>query len=112
MKERVRSAEAADILGLTRETVTRRAAQGNIPGAAKIGGNWTFDREKLRKFILEKEYECQRKISTYAVTHGGYRLPSVASSTDVRYTQAMLKLQGKLGTKSSNKSKQQSGAER
>jgi hypothetical protein len=112
MKERVKSREAADILGLTRSMVTRSAGQGNIPGAAKIGGSWTFDREKLRKFILEKEYECQKKISTFAVTHGGYRLPSVASSTDVRYTQAMLRLQGKLGTKSLSKSKQQNGAER
>jgi excisionase family DNA binding protein len=99
MKERVKSKEAANILGLTKETVVRMANNGALPGAGKIGGNWTFDKEKLRKFIIERELECQKKISTYATESIGYRLQSVGSSSEDRFTQAILKLQGKSGTK-------------
>lgn len=99
MKERVRSTETAKILGVSTRMVVKMAANGNLPGAAKIGGTWTFDKEKLRRFILEKEYECQRKTSTYETVCIGYKLPSAGNSSDKAYTQAMLKLLGKSGTK-------------
>jgi hypothetical protein len=33
------------------------AARGQIPGAAKIGKVWTFDQQKLKKFIADQEAE-------------------------------------------------------
>ena len=98
MSERTQSSEVARLLGVTPRTVIKMANNGYLPGAGKIGGRWTFDREKLRKFVLEREQECQRKICISATEYGGYKLPSVASSTEDRFTQAMLKLRGKSAT--------------
>ncbi len=41
--------------GLSLRTVQSLAAQGKIPGAAKLGGRWTFDLVKLRKWIADEE---------------------------------------------------------
>lgn len=48
--ERIRASAAASILGVEVRTVQALASRGQIPGAAKIGGTWTFDEKALRKF--------------------------------------------------------------
>lgn len=53
--ERGGVAEAAAILGLPVRTVQDMAARGELPGAAKFGRRWTFDPEKLRRFVRDKE---------------------------------------------------------
>ena len=105
MSERVRTKEASSILGVSHHVIIKMAAQGKLPGAAKIGGTWTFDREKLRRFIREKEYECQRKISISEMVSGGSLLPYAAGSIDTAYIQAMSKLRGKPVIKESKRSR-------
>jgi hypothetical protein len=51
--ERVRPASAAAITGLTVRTVQALALRGEIPGAAKLGGSWTFDVKALKRFKIE-----------------------------------------------------------
>lgn len=66
MTERARIEYVMDKTGLSRRTVQAMAARGEIPGAAKLGKLWTFDRMKLARWIRDKEQECQRT-STSAV---------------------------------------------
>jgi excisionase family DNA binding protein len=49
--------QAAAILGIPRRTVQALAARGELPGAAKIGRLWTFDIEKLRRLVRQRERE-------------------------------------------------------
>lgn len=74
--ERVGVAEAMRATGLSKRTVQNLAAKGMIPGAAKLGGLWTFDRIKLRRWIAAKEGEaCQRtSISGAASGMDAFRL--------------------------------------
>ena len=63
-------------LGLEPRTVRRLAAAGGIPGAAKIGGTWTFDVAMLDAFVSEKEREtCQNGLKHQRAVTGG-RVPS------------------------------------
>jgi excisionase family DNA binding protein len=55
--ERVNSERAGQILGLHPRTVQKMAQRGEIPGAAKIGRRWTFNEDKLRSFVRQKERE-------------------------------------------------------
>ena len=52
--ERIRVAKAASILGINSRTVQGMALRGELPGAAKIGGLWTFSESALRKWIEER----------------------------------------------------------
>lgn len=52
--ERIRAHRAATILGSTPRTVQALAARGELPGAAKIGGLWTFDEAALRTYIKDR----------------------------------------------------------
>lgn len=52
--ERIRVAKAASILGINSRTVQGMALRGELPGAAKIGGLWTFSESALRKWIKER----------------------------------------------------------
>ncbi|MFD1488911.1 helix-turn-helix domain-containing protein [Ancylobacter vacuolatus] len=51
LRERVRAHEAAGILGISVRAVQSLAAKGELPGAAKIGGLWTFDENTLRSWL-------------------------------------------------------------
>ncbi|MCW2283670.1 hypothetical protein M2323_001442 [Rhodoblastus acidophilus] len=55
--KRIKAKAAAEMLGVTPRTVQALAGKGALPGAAKIGGLWTFDPKKLTKFIADKEAE-------------------------------------------------------
>ncbi|MEP9354844.1 helix-turn-helix domain-containing protein [Xanthobacter sp. KR7-65] len=52
--ERIRVEKAASILGISSRTVQAMALRGELPGAAKIGGSWTFCESALRKWIEER----------------------------------------------------------
>ena len=43
---------AAVVCGMSSATIKRLAAQGQIPGARKIGDQWRFDKESLRSWIV------------------------------------------------------------
>jgi hypothetical protein len=40
--------------------VQELAAAGELPGAAKLGGVWTFDQQKVRSWIEEREAHAAR----------------------------------------------------
>jgi hypothetical protein len=65
MAERIQAPAAADILGVSLRKTQYMAAQGKLPGAAKIGQEWTFDPDKLRAFIRDREAAaCQQTYSS------------------------------------------------
>src|SRR5690606_19537578 len=57
--ERIRLRKAAEILGGNERTVQALALRGDLPGAVKIGGLWTFDEAALRNYIKERT-QCPR----------------------------------------------------
>lgn len=64
--ERIRAAKAAAVTGLEIRTVQALALRGEIPGAAKLGGSWTFDEAALRNWIKER-IQCpqdRRRLNT------------------------------------------------
>lgn len=52
--ERIRPRQVAGITGLTVRAIQAMALRGEIPGAAKLGGSWTFDEAALRNWIKER----------------------------------------------------------
>jgi hypothetical protein len=59
---RIKSRAASAILGVSQRTVQSIATAGGLPGAARIGGAWTFDSEKLTAFVKEREREAERVV--------------------------------------------------
>lgn len=62
--ERIRVVKAASILGVTSRTVQAMALRGELPGAAKIGGLWTFDEVALRKWLQERTMKPSQEFSS------------------------------------------------
>ena len=60
MSARIQSAAAARILGVSRRSVQGLALRGELPGAARIGGVWTFDAERLAAFVTQRELDAER----------------------------------------------------
>lgn len=56
--ERLRINEAALKTGLAKRTIQKMAQRGEIPGAAKLGTVWTFNRHKLARWINDAERRC------------------------------------------------------
>lgn len=114
MTERIKATKAAEVLGVSKRLVTLMASRGDLPGAAKIGSLWTFDKNKLQEYVTQKENECLKiktKIS-YAGTGNITSEPMLrANSSRGRYEQAMSKLRGLSETSSSKKRKIGPGAE-
>lgn len=67
------------------------AAQGKIPGAAKLGSLWTFDVAKLRQWISDKEEEASRIVETRRQADFDVRR---AWSENARYEEAYERLLG------------------
>ena len=59
VSERVQVDAVVHKTGLAKRTIQKMAQRGEIPGAAKLGSTWTFDRIKLARWIRNKERECQ-----------------------------------------------------
>ncbi|MFS8037712.1 helix-turn-helix domain-containing protein [Xanthobacter sp. AM11] len=82
--ERIRVEKAASILGISSRAVQSMALRGELPGAAKIGGVWTFSETALRKWIEERTVQpnpVRRNSHTGAETRSGRALPlTVAKS--------------------------------
>jgi hypothetical protein len=107
---RVRAVEAARMLGLTVRGVQAMAAQGRLPGAAKIGSLWTFDPGKLRRFVAAKEDECRmNQIYTDEGASIGFERQSSASSIERAYERAISQMRGGSATRGSKNSKRQGG---
>jgi excisionase family DNA binding protein len=95
--ERIKTAEAAPILGLSVRTVQAMAARAELPGAARIGQQWTFNEAKLREFIADKERETERKAANIrqALGHRPTARPPPEYAIQQRYEEAMARLLGK-----------------
>ncbi len=94
--ERVRAHVAAGILGVEVRTVQALAARGEVPGAAKIGGLWTFDEAALRNWIRERT-TCQkthlpRNTAIGGETRSGRDLPLQAAKSAKACEQALREL--------------------
>lgn len=66
--ERVRTAEAVRITGLSQRTLQEKAAAGLIPGARKVFGRWSFDVCELARLgtaprIVRNEIGMQGRIA-------------------------------------------------
>ena len=59
--ERITAKQAAAILGLKPRKLQAMSARGEIPGAAKLGRQWTYDLAKLRRFVEQREQACQNE---------------------------------------------------
>ena len=46
-------AQVCELLQLAERTVYDLCRQGKLPGAAKVGGSWRVDEEKLREWLAE-----------------------------------------------------------
>src|SRR5271166_2944564 len=88
--ERVRPPEVANMTGLSVRKVQELSAAGRIPGAAKLGGVWTYDPEQVRKWIKQRERQTWRgdspSIATSATASSGDVSSSVAESIDVAFS--------------------------
>jgi hypothetical protein len=85
---RISKTEAAPMLGLSPRALVDAARLGRIPGAARIGRDWTFDPTKLKGLVERKESEaCEspRAVAIGVVPSFGERRLSVASATDGLY---------------------------
>lgn len=104
LPERVRASTAASITGLSLRCVQSLAAQRKIPGSAKLGGAWTFDVAKLRRWIAQREAEGCPEISTAAGQYGGrgFKLPDM--SIDEAYERAIGLKPGSASRRGSQKS--------
>ena len=59
---RIQSAAAARILGVSQRSVQELALRGELPGAARIGGVWTFDAGRLAAFVSQRERDAERPV--------------------------------------------------
>ena len=97
--ERVSIHKAVAILGLPLRTVQELSARGEIPGAAKLGRRWSFDIEKLRRLVRQRERETwqngkHRPDATGAAIPSGRGLKFVGAKSDGRFTQVTRRLRG------------------
>ena len=57
---RIRTDAVAHILGVSKRTVQEMSLRGELPGAARIGGVWTFDGARLAAFVKQRERDAER----------------------------------------------------
>jgi hypothetical protein len=90
---------ARAILGLPERSVQDLAARGQIPGAAKFGRRWTFDLEKLRRYVKQKERR-QWQSAKHRLDAIGAAIPfgaasvTAAATSDGRFTRVTRRLRG------------------
>jgi hypothetical protein len=84
---RIQSAAAARILGVSQRSVQGLALRGELPSAARIGGVWTFDAERLAAFVTQRELDAERPL-TPGATPTPSRLPTQAQ-TNAAYERLM-----------------------
>jgi hypothetical protein len=84
--ERCRIREASLITGLDIRTLQEKAARGEIPGAEKPFGRWTFDIAQLRR-LRSKGRTCA--VSIRGMGFGGRVSKSAATSIGQAYEHAL-----------------------
>jgi predicted DNA-binding transcriptional regulator AlpA len=86
--ERVRAGDVRRMTSLSIRQIQDMAAKGDIPGAVKLGGVWTFDPSRVRAWIREKE-RClaNPETSTNARISGGVGSASTDESIEAAYEQ-------------------------
>jgi hypothetical protein len=84
MPERCKIREASLITGLDIRTLQEKAARGEIPGAEKPFGRWTFDIAKLRQL---KGRTCA--VSIRGTGYGGRVSRSAGTNTDSAYERVL-----------------------
>ena len=92
MVDRIQSSHAAKMLGVSKRQITLMANRGDLPGAAKIGSLWTFDPEKLTRWIEEREDKClrnQKKISSKEEKYTTYVSGLTDASVNRAYERAI-----------------------
>jgi hypothetical protein len=89
---RIQSAAAARILGVSQRAVQGLALRGELPGAARVGGVWTFDAGKLAAFLEHQERDRSATGENLPVRHPAPRLPR---QSQVSAVYAKLKAQAK-----------------
>lgn len=94
--ERIRADRVAVILGIEVRTVQALALRGDLPGAAKIGGLWTFDETALRNYIKERT-QCPRdrrplNTRTGEVASSGHASPLQARNAEKAWQQTLREL--------------------
>lgn len=107
-RKRVKTARAVSILGIEARTVRDMAQRGEIPGAAKPRGIWTFDLVLLEQFNSERErVACQnarehQKVVSGATgsSMGGFK-PGAPTSNG-RYAQTIQTLRNLAAQRSAN----------
>ena len=90
------------------------AALGEIPGAARFGKNWTFDKAKFERWIIEREKLCHeqglhrkamKETSSNEAKSGGSKRQSPMSRTKKVLEHAISEMLGKDVTSDSKNSK-------
>ena len=97
--ERGTAKQAAAILGAPTRTIQDLAARGEIPGAAKLGRCWTFDLEKLRRLVRQKERETWQYANRQPDVSGGAKFFGAGfrfagENSDGRFTRVTRRLRG------------------
>jgi hypothetical protein len=75
---------AAAILGIKSRKLQAMSQRGEIPGAAKLGRQWTYDLAKLHRFVEQQEQAtCQNEKPRRAATGATeFSMPSFRSGGD------------------------------
>lgn len=105
LHKRVKMADALPLIGKAERVAQQMAEAGEIPGAVKIRGEWTFNLRKLLGWIddLERQQCASRKINDVAKprpTRSGMAKSSTVESASRessgvgRYERAMSRLAG------------------
>jgi hypothetical protein len=101
--------DAVAILGRKKRIIENKAAMGEIPGAVKVWGRWTFDLEKLRAMVRDREkQQCAENIRRHQAAAIGVAIPSTralgskAGLSDGRFTQVTRKLRRSAVRRESN----------
>lgn len=104
-RERGTIQDAVSILGKEDRTIRSLASQGKIPGAAKIGGAWTFNLDLLKSYVSSKEQEAWQGARPQRAVSGG-TVPSMvgfkpaAKTSNGHYEQTIQKLLQAAGRQS------------
>lgn len=91
MSDRIQSAAAAKRLGISRRMVQQMAAQGKVPGSAKIGGVWTFDPDALDAWVKKLEAQVGARARRRVAPNMKSTFRPHGSVDDTAYEQLMSK---------------------
>lgn len=76
----LKPAEVAELLGVSRRTVQRLAADGELPGL-RIGSQWRFREQTVRSWVVDREAaaDWERRSTTDSRTEEATSAPAAAT---------------------------------